>query len=567
MSDATLRYTLRGRVVDVATNGPLPALHVRAYDKDLLWDDCLGSDDTDARGDFLIRFSERDFKQPLEHEPEIYVVVYGRGRKEIHRTAPVRPPHGQTDIYVTVPIDASSLGTDPRVSRVVPDDVLPGSFVEIVGDNFGEVYGDVTVTIGGREALVIRVAPQSLIVRVPAEPGALDPLTVRVKGREVVVTDILRRARSPRQGKVGEIGEPATYSGAEDGAGIAPTGTEQRVLIILCYPSDKDPTIGGLTADEERQRQIDAFEKLVNPGFRQMSYGQTDFDFDYTEWFALPETDDFYFWRQADIDAAQAELDALPEDATEEEVDEAQAALDTANDKKNLMQEKNELYHDALNAAEGGGWTLTDYAGIMLCLATDHIRGQASGNYDEMTDSDGDTVTLAPSTYLWVISYTSHWGRRIHELGHSIASGDLYDDTGFIADGEFWDMMGKHNRMPLFSGYNIVDKLDWYAGANVRSFDWTGSPDENEVVTLRAHDVNEDAAANTYHIIRIEIFPGLTYYVEVRQQPDTVPADLDTTSDSPAVLLPAAAVMDADPNQILFDTHVDFPGAVPAHKG
>jgi hypothetical protein len=86
MSDVTPRYTLRGRVVDAATNRPLPALHVRAYDKDLVWDDCLGSDDTGARGDFLIRFAERDFREPLEHQPEIYVVVYRRGRKEIHRT-------------------------------------------------------------------------------------------------------------------------------------------------------------------------------------------------------------------------------------------------------------------------------------------------------------------------------------------------------------------------------------------------------------------------------------------------------------------------------------------------
>ena len=131
-----------------------------------------------------------------------------------------------------------------------------------------------------------------------------------------------------------------------------------------------------------------------------MSFNQTDFDFDYTDWLALPEADDFYFWRQADIDAAQDALDNLPPDATEEEKDEARAALETAQKNENLMQEKNELYHDALKAAQDAGWTLTDYAGIMLCLATDHLRGQASGRYNEMTDSDSDTVTLAPNAYL-----------------------------------------------------------------------------------------------------------------------------------------------------------------------
>ena len=561
------QYIVRGHVIDSVTKRPLPGLHIRAYDKDLIWDDCLGSDQTGRQGDFTIRFFEHDFKEPLEGVPEIYVVVYGPTRKELHRTEPIRPNKGQTEIHLHVPVDVGPWATDPRISYVEPQAVRPGTFIEIHGDNFGNRYGDVTVTIGGREALVLTVTPQKLTVRIPPERGALDPLVVAVAGK-TATTNGLHYADPPRQGQVGTLGAPATFSGAEEeGAGLNPTGTAQRVLIIMCHPSDKAPTIGGLTAAAERQRQIDAFEKLVNPGCRQMSFNQTDFDFDYTDWLALPETDDFYFWRQADIDAAQDVIDNLPPDATEAEQDAAQAALATAQAKRNLMQESDELYHDALKAARDAGWTLTDYAGIMLCLATDHLRGQSSGRHNEKTDSDGDTVTLAPSTNLWIISYTSHWGRRIHELAHAIASSDLYNDTGVIADGEDWDMMGDHNRMPLFSGYNIVDRLAWYGAANVKTYDWTSAPQENEVVTLRAHDTTQDALANVFHIIKINIFPGLTYYVEVRQEPDPLPADLNTTSDSPAALPLAAAVMDANPNQLLFDTHVVFPGAEPAYKG
>ena len=561
-------YTIRGRVVDNATSRPLPGLHVRAYDKDLIWDDLLGSDNTDTQGAFTICFFEHDFKEPFEGRPEIYIVVYGPDKKELHVSEPIRPEEGQNEIHVHITVDAGSLATDPRISHADPQAVRPGTFVDVHGDNFGDRYGDVTVVIGGREALVLRVTPQKLTVRIPPEPGALDPLVVSVAGQAATITDVLHFADAPRQGEVGSHGAPATFSGAdEEGAGLSDIGTEQRVLIIMCHPSDKDPTIGGLSAADERQRQIDAFEKLANPGFRQMSFNQTDFDFDYTDWLVLPETDDFYFWRQSDIDAAQDTLDNLPPDATEEETDEAQAALETAQKKRNLMQESNELYHDALKAADDAGWTLADYAGIMLCLATEHLRGQSSGTHNDMTDSDGDTVTLAPSTNLWIISYTSHWGRRIHELAHAIASGDLYGATGFIADGAPWDMMGNHNNMPLFSGYNIVDRLGWYSAANVKTYDWTSAPEENEVVTLRAHDATEDALAGVFHIIKINIFPGLTYYVGVRQEPLAVPADLDTTSDSPAVLLPAAAVMDADPNQFLFDTHVQFPAAMPAHAG
>lgn len=566
-------YRVYGFVVEEATNRPLPGLHVRAYDKDLIWDDCLGSDYTDGRGAFSINFFERDFKKLfLEGRPEIYVVAYADGKDELGRTGAVRLPEGQTELVVRLAIhpddEAGRRLRGPRVSRVTPEQVMPGTFVEVEGDNFGSAYEDVIVKVGGREALVIDVSPGKLVFRVPPEPGDLNPVVISVKDKTVELDDSLRRLLPPREGDFRLPGPPATHHGAEDeDAGLSDIGTEQRVLILMCHPSDKSPTDGGLSAADERQRQIDVFEKLVNPAFRQMSFNRTDFDFDYTDWFALPETDDFYFWRQADIDAAQDELDALPADATEAEKAAAEDKLQLAVDKQNLMQEGVELYHDALKAAQDGGWNLADYGGVMLCTATDHLRGQASGTWNEVTDSDGDTVTLAPATYLWIISYNAHWGRRTHELGHAIASGDLYGATGVISDGSRWDMMGNHNQMPLFSGYNMVDRLSWYDAANVVNLNWTDAPDFDQTYTLRAHDDAEDAAANTRHLIKLEIFPGLTYYVEVRQEPSALPTDLDPTTDSLAVLLPAADAASADPNQLLFDTHVVFPGTEPGHKG
>ncbi|MGH9462514.1 MAG: IPT/TIG domain-containing protein, partial [Vicinamibacteria bacterium] len=570
-------FRVRGRVVDTAYNRPLPGIHVRAYDKDPIRDDLLGHDQTDALGDFEVCFFERDYKEVVQKQPEIYVSLFDAEKAELYRTGAIRLPEGQTELYFPIGIETVRLPSGPRIISISPAEVLPGTFVEIHGDNFGSVYQDVTVEIGGREALVLSVRPQGLRVRIPPERGGLDPVVVSIAGRATTASGLLRYASPPRQGAVGTVGAPATFSGAlGDGAGLSHTGTGQRVLIVMCHPSDGNAGIGGLSPAEERQRQIDCFEKLVNPGFRQMSFNRTDFDFDYTEWIELPEMDDFYFWRQADIDAAQEALDNLPADATEAERDEAEAALQVAQDSRNLMQEGLELYHDALKAAQDAGWTLTDYQGVMLCLATDHLRGQASGTWNSITDSDGDTVNLAPSTYLWIVSYTSHWGRRIHELAHAIASGDLYGATGFISDGSRWDMMGNHNQMPLFSGYNMVERLKWYrseddvtdpAAANVKALEWTSAPDHDEVYTLRAHDAVEDNVANSYHVIKITIFPGLTYYVEVRQEPTALPADLDTASDRPAVLQPAADAADADADQLLFDTHVEFPAAEPTHKG
>ncbi|XOF33597.1 MAG: IPT/TIG domain-containing protein [Candidatus Electrothrix sp. YB6] len=561
-------YEIKGRLIDIKSNRPLLGLQIRAYDKDIIFDDCLGSDKTNEQGDFEISFFEHDFKEPFEEQPEVYVVIYGPDMEQLHCTKPIRLEPGQYEVYLNILIDAGPLLTDPRVSEVIPSIVLPGTFVDIYGDNFGDIYKNVMVSIGGREAVVLSVNPQKIKIRIPAEPGSLNPLVISIAGKTIELNDVFTADTQPDEGTVGHLGAPTTFSGsAEGGAGLDSVGENQRVLIVMCYPSDKNPTDGGETAADERQRQIDTFENLVNPGFRQMSYGCTDFDFDYTDWLALPEDDDFYFWRNADIVAAQDDIDNLPADATEEEIDAANAALETAQNGQNLMQRGVELYHDALKAAQDGGRNLADYKGIMLCMATDWLRGQASGTWDEVTDSDGHTVTLAPSTYLWVIAYNAHWGRRIHELSHAIASPDLYGRTGYISDGSRWDMMGNHNHMPLFSGYNMLDRLDWYDNPNVQFLDWTSTPHHDQVYTLRAHDASKDTLATTYHIIKIDIFPGLTYYVEVRQEPDALPADLDTTSDSLAVLAPAAAASSADPTQILFDTNIDFPAAAPAHKG
>lgn len=71
----------------------------------------------------------------------------------------------------------------PRISHVNPNVVLPGTFVDIHGDNLGESYSDTIVTISGKEVLVLRVTSQKVTVRIPPERGELDPLIVNVGGK------------------------------------------------------------------------------------------------------------------------------------------------------------------------------------------------------------------------------------------------------------------------------------------------------------------------------------------------------------------------------------------------
>lgn len=58
------------------TGRPIPDLVVRAFDKDLVFDDKLGFATTDEEGRFEIRFSEDDFRELLSRRPDLFLRVY-----------------------------------------------------------------------------------------------------------------------------------------------------------------------------------------------------------------------------------------------------------------------------------------------------------------------------------------------------------------------------------------------------------------------------------------------------------------------------------------------------------
>jgi len=69
--------------------GPIAGLHVRAFDKDLLFDDKLGVAVTDAEGKFRIDYSQLDFSSIFgtETSPELYVRVYDVNDKKLLYTS------------------------------------------------------------------------------------------------------------------------------------------------------------------------------------------------------------------------------------------------------------------------------------------------------------------------------------------------------------------------------------------------------------------------------------------------------------------------------------------------
>jgi 5-hydroxyisourate hydrolase-like protein (transthyretin family) len=76
-----------GSVVEEESGRPLQGLVVRAYDKDILFDDKLGSVQTDANGRFEISYTETQFRDFNETQPDLYLKIFdATGKKLLHST-------------------------------------------------------------------------------------------------------------------------------------------------------------------------------------------------------------------------------------------------------------------------------------------------------------------------------------------------------------------------------------------------------------------------------------------------------------------------------------------------
>ena len=80
-------FRVEGTIEESETGRPLAGLIVRAFDKDLIFDDELGVCITDELGRFLIRFTEDAFRDFAETSPDLYLRVYdSTGESLLHQT-------------------------------------------------------------------------------------------------------------------------------------------------------------------------------------------------------------------------------------------------------------------------------------------------------------------------------------------------------------------------------------------------------------------------------------------------------------------------------------------------
>jgi 5-hydroxyisourate hydrolase-like protein (transthyretin family) len=100
------RFRVFGVVTEAESGRPLPGLAVHAFDKDVFFDDALGTATTDADGRFEIAFTTLAFRDVREGRPDLYFRVYAApGARELHSTRDrvLRNAKSDEDVAIAIP--------------------------------------------------------------------------------------------------------------------------------------------------------------------------------------------------------------------------------------------------------------------------------------------------------------------------------------------------------------------------------------------------------------------------------------------------------------------------------
>jgi len=113
-------FRITGTVIDRETGSGVPRLRVETWDKDLIFDDLVGTAITDDQGTFQIEFDETYFRELfLDRQPDLFFKVFSGG-KLLRSTADSivwNVAAGETAI--TIEVDVSLMPPKPRVQVTV----------------------------------------------------------------------------------------------------------------------------------------------------------------------------------------------------------------------------------------------------------------------------------------------------------------------------------------------------------------------------------------------------------------------------------------------------------------
>ncbi|MEM6342457.1 MAG: trypsin-like serine protease [Bacteroidota bacterium] len=106
-----MEFRITGQIREKESGLPVKGLKVRAYDKDLLWDDLLGVAYSDQEGKFELDYSAKDFQELWDAKPDIYLMVYAPPRRLLLKTDEQIRVGAKEVEHFELEIDRQSLGS------------------------------------------------------------------------------------------------------------------------------------------------------------------------------------------------------------------------------------------------------------------------------------------------------------------------------------------------------------------------------------------------------------------------------------------------------------------------
>ena len=168
----SIRFTVAGVVREVESGIGIPGLTVKAYDRDLLFDDLLGTAITSADGSFQIVTESGDFRDFFERRPDLYLRVLGTDRS--------------TELWSSKEFVRWSGGRYQKFDVRIPREALGrhavSPSISVIADQ-----GEPGVALQPGTSLVLRAAG--------LRPSASHALTIRDDGGEIVTQTLLSDAK------------------------------------------------------------------------------------------------------------------------------------------------------------------------------------------------------------------------------------------------------------------------------------------------------------------------------------------------------------------------------------
>jgi hypothetical protein len=119
-----ISFKISGVVREKESGVPLPGFFVKAYDKDLLFDDLLGSSQTNNQGAFEIMFGPEDFREFFEARPDIYFKVFRKAGGELiwDSSDAVRWNVGKNSLFeILIPASELMDGSEAKIHLLSED--------------------------------------------------------------------------------------------------------------------------------------------------------------------------------------------------------------------------------------------------------------------------------------------------------------------------------------------------------------------------------------------------------------------------------------------------------------